>query len=72
MAITIEEIPRVYRYNGVELPAPPGMAPRDVRDLHSAIYPELLSAEIVVADELVNGAQEITFRRTVGTKGRRR
>ncbi|SFV16825.1 PRTRC system protein C [Pseudoduganella namucuonensis] len=71
MAITTKEIPRIYRYNGIELPAPPGMAPRDVRDLHSAIYPELISAEIVVADELVGGAQEITFRRNVGTKGRR-
>jgi len=71
MAITIKATPRRYRYNGIELPAPPGMAPRDVRDLHSAIYPELISADIVVADELVNGAQEITFRRAVGTKGRK-
>ena len=71
MAITIEETLRRYRYNGIELPAPPGMAPREVRDLHSAIYPELISAEIVVTDELVNGAQEVTFRRAVGTKGRR-
>eukprot|EP01034_Spumella_vulgaris_P036523 gene36523-45040_t len=47
------------------------MSPRDVRALHSAIYPELISADIVVADELVNGAQEITFRRAVGTKGRK-
>lgn len=70
MAITISATPRRYRYNGIELPAPPGMAPRDVRDLHSAVYPELISADIVVADELVNGAQEITFRRAVGTKGR--
>lgn len=71
MAITITETPRIYRYNGIELPAPPGMAPRDVRDLHSAIYPELISAEIVIADDLVNGVQEVTFRRNVGTKGRR-
>ena len=39
-----------------------------VRDLHSAIYPELLNAE-VVAEEPLNGVQEISFRRTVGTKG---
>ena len=43
MAITIKATPRRYRYNGIELPAPPGMAPRDVRDLHSAIYPEPVS-----------------------------
>lgn len=69
MNITIKETPRRYRYNGIELPAPPGMSPRDVRDLHSAIYPELISAEIVIADELVSGVQEVTFRRNVGTKG---
>ena len=69
MAIAIEATQRRYRYNGIELPAPPGMTPREVRDLHSAIYPELISAEIVVGDELVGGVQEITFRRAVGTKG---
>lgn len=68
MAIEIKEIVKRYRYNGMELPAPPGLSDTEVRDLHSAIYPELINAE-VVAEEPVQGVQEITFRRTVGTKG---
>lgn len=68
MTIEINEIVRRYRYNGIELPAPPGLTDAEVRDLHSAIYPELMNAEIV-AEEPVQGVQEITFRRTVGTKG---
>lgn len=68
MTIEIKEIIKRYRYNGMELPAPPGLTDSEVRDLHSAIYPELISAEIV-ASEPVHGIQEITFRRSVGTKG---
>lgn len=68
MTIEIKEIVKRYRYNGIELPAPPGLSDIGVRDLHSAIYPELINAEIV-AEEPIQGVQEITFRRTVGTKG---
>jgi PRTRC genetic system protein C len=68
MAIEIKEITKRYRYNGVELPAPPGLSDAEVRDLHSVFYPELVSAEIA-AEEPCDGIQEITFRRTVGTKG---
>ena len=68
MAIDIQEIKRSYRYNGITLPDVPGLSPREVRDLYSAQYPELVSAEID-AGEIANGRQEITFRRAVGTKG---
>lgn len=68
MTIEIKEIVKRYRYNGIELPAPPALSDVEIRDLHSAIYPELITAEIV-AEEPVNGVQEISFRRTVGTKG---
>lgn len=68
MAIAIKEIVKRYRYNGIELPAPPGLTDLEVRDLHSAVYPELIAAEIV-AEEPIQGVQEISFRRTVGTKG---
>lgn len=68
MVMDIKEIAKRYRYNGTELPAPPGLTDAEVRDLHSVFYPELVSAEIV-AEEPCNGIQEITFRRTVGTKG---
>ena len=68
MPIDVKEILKRYRYNGIELPAPPGLSDEEVRDLHSAIYPELINAEMV-AEAPHNGVQEITFRRTVGTKG---
>ncbi|MDE1544113.1 PRTRC system protein C [Dechloromonas agitata] len=68
MTIAINEIRRVFRYNGVQLPDVPGMEARDVRDLYSAQYPELISAE-VEAGEVVDGVQEYTFRKAVGTKG---
>lgn len=68
MTIEVSEIKRVYRYNGIHLPDVPSMEPKEVRDLYSAQYPELVSAEIVM-DEVKNGTQEITFKRAVGTKG---
>jgi len=68
MAIEITEVKRRFRYNGVTLPEVAGLSNQQVRDLYSAQYPELVSAEIEVG-EVVRGAQDITFRRAVGTKG---
>ena len=68
MTIDIKETERRYRYNGVSLPDVPGMSPKEVRDLYSAQYPELVSAEIDMG-AVVDGVQEITFKRAVGTKG---
>lgn len=68
MTIEVSEIRRVFRYNGVQLPDVPGLGPREIRDLYSAQYPELISAE-VEAGEVQNGVQEFTFRKAVGTKG---
>lgn len=68
MTIEVQEITRSYRYNGINLPDVPGLSPRDIRDLYSAQYPELVSAEIETG-EINNGKQEITFKRAVGTKG---
>jgi PRTRC genetic system protein C len=68
MAIEVKEIVRRYRYNGVTLPDVAGMSSKEIRDLYSAQYPELVSAEID-AGEIVDGVQEITFKRAVGTKG---
>jgi PRTRC genetic system protein C len=69
MTIEVNEIRRVFRYNGITLPDLPGMSPREIRDLYSAQYPELISAEIE-AGEIADGTQEYTFRKAVGTKGR--
>ena len=46
MAIAITEIKRAFRYNGIQLPDVPGLALVEVRDLYSAQYPELISAEM--------------------------
>ncbi|MCL4182087.1 MAG: PRTRC system protein C [Burkholderiaceae bacterium] len=71
MSIEISPIKRVFRYNGIALPDVPGLEPREVRDLYSAQYPELVSAE-VEAGEVRNGEQEFTFRKAVGVKGAER
>ncbi len=68
MTIEVTEVKRLYRYNGISLPDVPGLGAREVRDLYSAQYPELVSAEIETG-EIRNGVQEITFKRAVGTKG---
>jgi PRTRC genetic system protein C len=68
MAIEITEVKRRFRYNGVTLPEVTGLSNQQVRDLYSAQYPELVSAEIEVG-EVVRGVQDINFRRAVGTKG---
>ena len=68
MTIEVAEVKRRYRYNGISLPDVPGMSAKEVRDLYSAQYPELVSAEIE-AGEIRDGVQEITFKRAVGTKG---
>ena len=68
MSIAVTPIVRTFTYNGILLPDVPGLSPREVRDLYSAQYPELVSAE-VEAGEVVNGRQDFTFRKAVGTKG---
>ncbi|MDF3831432.1 PRTRC system protein C [Cupriavidus basilensis] len=68
MSIAITEIRRTFRYNGIQLPDVPGLGPREVRDLYSAQYPELISAEIE-AGEVRDGEQEFTFLKAVGVKG---
>lgn len=68
MSIEVNEIQRRFRYNGILLPDVPGLEPREVRDLYSAQYPELVSAEIE-SGEVRDGVQEFSFRKAVGTKG---
>lgn len=68
MSIAVTPIVRTFTYNGILLPDVPGLSPREVRDLYSAQYPELVSAELE-AGEVANGRQDFTFRKAVGTKG---
>ena len=68
MAIEITEVKRRFRYNGVTLPDVAGLSNQQVRDLYSASFPELTSAEVEgpvrKGDKLV-----FEFRRAAGTKG---
>ena len=69
MAITIEEVQRTYAYNGVTLAVPDtSLTPEAVRDLYTAVYPELTTAEIDLGP-VENGKQVVTFRRVAGSKG---
>ena len=68
MSIEVQTIRRRYLYNGMTLPDIPGHEPKEVRDVYSAQFPELLSADIEVG-EISDGVQEITFKRAVGVKG---
>ena len=49
MSIAVTPIIRTFTYNGILLPDVPGLSPREVRDLYSAQYPELVSAEVEAA-----------------------
>lgn len=68
MSIEVKPIQRRFLYNGITLPDVPGLEPKAVRELYSAQYPELLSAEIE-AGPIQDGVQEFTLRKAVGTKG---
>lgn len=68
MSLTVARVRDVFRYNGVELKAPPGSTWEDVRSLHSAFYPELITA-VPEFGEVQNGIREVTFAKSVGTKG---
>lgn len=60
---------RVFMNNGARLSDPDTtMSPAGVKDLFSAMYPELLNAEIQGPD-MVNDELVYTFHRTTGTKG---
>lgn len=66
----INELTRVYRYDGIDLPVPPHLAndPQSLRAYHATLYPAILNAEMV--DAGVSGAMHVTeYRRAVGTKG---
>lgn len=69
--MTAAQLPRVFRYNSVEL-EDPGLQhdPIDVRNLYSATYPEITSAAIEGPD-IKDGKRVYTFRKAVGTKGGR-
>lgn len=64
-----QELLREFKYNSVALADPnPAFSLEQVRDFFSAVYPEILNAEI--EGPAVKGNRQVyTFRRAVGTKG---
>lgn len=69
MAVQIKALERAFSYNGVSLPDPGADMPLDaVRDVYSAVYPEIVSASIE-GPEQRNGKLLYTFRKAVGAKG---
>lgn len=66
----IEQLTRVYRYDGIDLPVPPHLAgdPAGLRAYHSTLYPAILNAEAVDAGA-TGGVVVTEYRRAVGTKG---
>lgn len=66
----INQLARVYRYDGIDLPVPTHLAsdPQALRAYHATLYPAILNAEVV--DLGVSGDALVTeYRRAVGTKG---
>ncbi|AOR76301.1 PRTRC system protein C [Novosphingobium resinovorum] len=66
----INQLTRVYRYDGMDLPVPSHLAgdAQGLRAYHATLYPAILNAEAV--DLGVSGTAHVTeYRRAVGTKG---
>lgn len=69
MALSIVALPRVFHYNGTELPDPnPTLTAEKVRELYVARFPELSTAA-VNGPEARNKKMIYTFVRSVGAKG---
>lgn len=70
MTIAIAPTTRSFQYNGMTLgDIDPSMTPEGVRDVYSAQYGELTTAEII--DHGINAqyTRVFEFRKQVGTKG---
>lgn len=69
MAIKVEKVVRVFKYNSVTMPDPGvNLSPEQVRDIYSANYPELATAEIEGPVTSGNKLQ-YKFVKSAGTKG---
>lgn len=69
MAIEATIVKRKFRFQGIELDDPgPQMKPEDVRDMYTAAYPELTTAEVTCLG-IENDHQLFEFKKKVGDKG---
>jgi PRTRC genetic system protein C len=69
MTIKAALIKRVFQFNGITLEdIDPNMSPEEVRDVYSAQYGELTTAEII-DHGIENDTHRYEFRKAIGTKG---
>lgn len=69
MAVKVVSLARVFKFNGATFKDPdPKMTPLEVRDLLSAIHPDLTTAE-VSEPSMENGRLVYQFVTAVRTKG---
>ena len=66
--MTIENMPRIFRYSGLTLPDIDGLDVEGVRSLYAATYPEITTAALT-GPEAVEGKLVYTFVKAIGTKG---
>ena len=67
--MTIENMPRVFRYSGLTLPDPDQRLDVEcVRSLYAATYPEITTAALT-GPEAVDGKLVYTFTKAISTKG---
>lgn len=70
MALTTTALPRVFAYNGAELPDPGShLGLEEVRDIYTASFPELTTATIEGPATNKPNKLLYTFTRTAGAKG---
>lgn len=69
MTMQAQAIPRVFHYNGVELPCPGAhLTPEAVKEVYAPNFPELTTAT-VSGPTTKNGKLVYDFVRTAGAKG---
>lgn len=69
MALNIQGLKRVFKYQGRELQDPgAGMSPDEVMHFYSATYPELTTSS-VHGPKIEKDCATYEFKTTVGTKG---
>lgn len=69
MSLQIAPVKRVFQYQGMQLPdIDPELTPEEIRDVYSAQYGELTTAQIIDAG-VEEGVHRYEFQRKVGEKG---
>ena len=66
--MTIEHMPRIFRYSGLTLPDIDGLDVEGVRSLYAATYPEITTAALT-GPEAVDGKLIYTLTKAIATKG---